>query len=126
MPDDGYPDRPQQLWTQGQDEDSRFWFPCFDYPNERFTSEIVVTVPSEWTTISNGTLTSSEPSGSDGSRRSDHWVQNKPLPAYLNVPGGWGIHRNQGRRRGGCAHSLLFASGQGGRTPAVLSARRPR
>ena len=83
MPDDGYPDRPQQLWTQGQDEDSRFWFPCFDYPNERFTSEIVVTVPSEWTTISNGTLTSSESSGADGAARTDHWIQNKPLPAYL-------------------------------------------
>ena len=83
MPDDGYPDRPQQLWTQGQDEDSRFWFPCFDYPNERFTSEIIVTVPSEWTTISNGTLTTSQASGQDGARRTDHWVQDKPLPAYL-------------------------------------------
>src|SRR5262249_23714559 len=30
-PDDGYPQRPQQVWTQGQDEDNRHWFPCFDH-----------------------------------------------------------------------------------------------
>jgi aminopeptidase N len=31
-PDDGYPRRPRQVWSQGQDEDSRHWFPCFDAP----------------------------------------------------------------------------------------------
>ncbi len=28
-PDEGYPDRPVQAWTQGQDEDSRAWFPTW-------------------------------------------------------------------------------------------------
>src|SRR5262249_43715531 len=32
-PDDGYPEKPTQVWTQGQDEDSRYWFPCFDQPH---------------------------------------------------------------------------------------------
>ena len=31
-PDDGYPHKPAQVWTQGQDEDSRYWFPCLDSP----------------------------------------------------------------------------------------------
>ncbi len=34
-PDDGYPNKPRQAWTQGEDEDSRYWFPCYDYPNNR-------------------------------------------------------------------------------------------
>src|SRR5580704_3373679 len=41
-PDDGYPKKPTQVWTQGQDEDSRYWFPCFDSPNEKATSEVTV------------------------------------------------------------------------------------
>src|SRR5688572_5867975 len=31
-PDPAYPDKPLQVWSQGQDEDSRYWFPCFDQP----------------------------------------------------------------------------------------------
>src|SRR5580698_4066589 len=42
-PDDGYPKKPRQAWTQGEDEDSRYWFPCYDYPNNRTTSEIIAT-----------------------------------------------------------------------------------
>ena len=30
-PDKHYPNKPTQVWTQGEDEDSRYWFPCFDY-----------------------------------------------------------------------------------------------
>ena len=31
-PDKKYPNRPTQVWTQGQDDDARYWFPCFDEP----------------------------------------------------------------------------------------------
>ena len=79
-PDAAYPDRPRQVWTQGQDEDSRHWFPCYDAPNERFTSEIIVTVPGNWTTISNGRLVSIE---ENGPARTWHWSQDVPHVAYL-------------------------------------------
>ena len=79
-PDDAYPDRPQQVWTQGQDEDSRFWFPCYDFPNQRFTSEIIVSVPGHWTTISNGHLVSVE---EKGALKTFHWLQDQPLSTYL-------------------------------------------
>src|SRR5689334_14435568 len=36
-PDEGYPQKPTQAWTQGQDEDSRYWFPCVDTPSEKAT-----------------------------------------------------------------------------------------
>ena len=36
-PDEAYPDKRIEAWTQGEDEDSRHWFPCYDYPNEMAT-----------------------------------------------------------------------------------------
>jgi aminopeptidase N len=39
-PTEDYPHKPIQVWTQGEDEDSRYWFPCFDYPGQLATSEI--------------------------------------------------------------------------------------
>ena len=39
------PNKPLQAWTQGQDEDSRHWYPCIDFPNHQQTSEVIVTVP---------------------------------------------------------------------------------
>jgi aminopeptidase N len=55
-PDDGYPHKPVQVWSQGQDEDSRYWFPCVDAPSEKATSEVKVTVPASMFALSNGVL----------------------------------------------------------------------
>ncbi len=79
-PDAAYPDKPGQVWTQGEDEDSRYWFPCHDFPNERFTSEIIVTVPDGWNTVSNGKLVSVK---EDGPTKTYHWSQDVPHPVYL-------------------------------------------
>ncbi|MDA1240803.1 MAG: M1 family aminopeptidase [Chloroflexi bacterium] len=82
FPDEGYPYRPTQIWTQGQAEDSAHYFPCFDFPGERYTSEMLITVPSAWTTVSNGSLVATT---EDRRRRTktDHWKQEIPHPAYL-------------------------------------------
>ncbi len=82
QPDAGYPDRPVQIWTQGQAEDSAHYFPCFDFPGEKFTSEVIVTVPSTWSAVSNGSLASVD---EDRRRktRTFHWRQERPHPAYL-------------------------------------------
>jgi aminopeptidase N len=79
-PDEGYPDKPLQVWSQGQDEDSRHWFPCFDFPNELATSEVIVTVPTPLTAVSNGKLRAVR---QQGSRRTFHWYQSVPHVAYL-------------------------------------------
>ena len=55
-PSADYPQKPIQVWTQGEDEDSRYWFPCFDYPGQLATSEIRVRVPKQYLAISNGEL----------------------------------------------------------------------
>jgi aminopeptidase N len=56
LPDKDYPNRPKQLWTQGESEDTRYYLPTYDYPNDRLTTETILTVPAGWLTISNGKL----------------------------------------------------------------------
>ena len=79
-PDKHYPDKPVQVWTQGEDEDSRFWFPCFDYPGQLATSEIRVRVPKQLMAISNGELVKTE---ADGDDKIYHWHQKQVHPTYL-------------------------------------------
>lgn len=62
-PDEGYPDRPVQAWTQGQDEDARYWFPCLDAPAQKATSELSATFPAGFTAVSNGVLVADEVKG---------------------------------------------------------------
>ena len=52
----GYPKRTLSFWTQGESEDTRCWLPCYDYPNERATSEMIITVPKPFYVLSNGVL----------------------------------------------------------------------
>ncbi len=79
-PDQHYPNKPTQVWTQGEDEDSRFWFPCFDYPGQLATSEIRVKVPNPLIAISNGELIATE---EDGDSKIYHWLQQQVHPSYL-------------------------------------------
>ncbi|MFQ5672399.1 MAG: M1 family aminopeptidase [Nitrospinales bacterium] len=55
-PDEFYPDRFQTVWTQGQDEDSQYYFPCFDRPNFKQTTEVVLHLPPGMFGLSNGKL----------------------------------------------------------------------
>lgn len=79
-PDKHYPNKPMQIWTQGEDEDSRFWFPCFDYPGQLATSEIRVRVPKHLIAISNGELVETKV---DGDSKIFHWHQKQVHPTYL-------------------------------------------
>ncbi|WP_428261720.1 M1 family aminopeptidase [Haliangium sp.] len=81
-PDEGYPDKPVQVWSQGQDEDSRYWFPCFDAPHEKATSEVVATVPGSFTVLSNGRLVS-DTLDQDSGRRTVCWRLDSPHSVYL-------------------------------------------
>lgn len=79
-PDQYYPDKPIQVWTQGEDEDSRYWFPCFDYPGQLATSEIKVKVPAPYLAISNGELIAQK---EEGNFIIYHWYQKQIHPTYL-------------------------------------------
>lgn len=75
------PDKPTQIWTQGETESSSCWFPTIDKPNQKTTQEIYMTVPKKYVTLSNGILKSSENIGEN--LRTDHWVMDKRHATYL-------------------------------------------
>ncbi|MDI1233324.1 MAG: M1 family metallopeptidase [bacterium] len=80
-PDSSDKYKPTQIWTQGETEAASCWFPTIDAPNQKTTQEILVTVPDQFRTISNGLLISSEklPNG----KRLDYWKNDKPHAPYL-------------------------------------------
>src|SRR5712692_755291 len=81
-PDEAYPHKPVEAWTQGEDEDSRYWFPCYDYPNDRTTSEVIATVPEKFTAISNGALMATSADAA-AKTRTFHWRHDIPHSTYL-------------------------------------------
>ncbi len=75
------PNKPRQIWTQGETESSSCWFPTIDRPNERCTQELAITIEDNFKTLSNGLLTKSTPN-EDGTR-TDYWVMDQPHAPYL-------------------------------------------
>src|ERR671930_2036551 len=55
-PDEYYPKKNLQAWTQGETVESKSWFPCIDHPMVKFESEVSVAVPMNFIAISNGIL----------------------------------------------------------------------
>ncbi|HEV2260866.1 MAG TPA: hypothetical protein VGR69_01060, partial [Candidatus Rubrimentiphilum sp.] len=55
-PDKYYPNYQPEIWSQGEAEDNRFWFPTWDEPNQKTPVEQIITVPSGWRVIANGHL----------------------------------------------------------------------
>ena len=81
LPDKDYPDRPKQIWTQGESEDTRYYLPTYDYPNDRLTTETILTVPSSWITVSNGKLISVSDAGKG--LKTWYWKESVPSSTYL-------------------------------------------
>jgi aminopeptidase N len=79
-PDAHRTDKPLQAWTQGQDEDARFWFPCWDHPHQKAPSEVRATVPADCFALSNGALVARDEKGGKATYR---WRQKAPHPTYL-------------------------------------------
>jgi aminopeptidase N len=75
------PDVPLTVWSQGESETNRYWIPCFDHPNQRQTTEMVVTVADGFDAVSNGKLL--EKKQNDDKTITFHWLQDKPHVAYL-------------------------------------------
>ena len=71
----------RQIWSQGETEFSRFWFPCHDHPNDFATSEMIATVEKPLVVISNGRLLERRDNG-DG-METFHWRMEQPHVSYL-------------------------------------------
>jgi aminopeptidase N len=80
-PDEHYPTRPRQVWSQCQEEDARHFVPCHDSPHQKMTSEVIAHVPNGWYALSNGRLASSRKPKTG--LWTYHWKLSEPHASYL-------------------------------------------
>jgi aminopeptidase N len=81
-PEMGYKEGDTHLFSQGEAIDARHWYPCFDAPNAKFTSELTCRVPEGMTAVSNGRLVSEDKDAATG-LTAFHWSQEQPHANYL-------------------------------------------
>jgi len=75
------PDTPFQVWSQGETDECRSWIPILDNPDERTTSELVITVKKGLEVLSNGRLVG-RTENNDGTE-TWHWSEEKSHVPYL-------------------------------------------
>ncbi len=61
---------------------ARQWIPCYDYPNDKTTTEMIVTVDKKYKVLSNGRLVSVKNNDQQGTV-TYHWNQELPHSTYL-------------------------------------------
>ena len=76
------PTKPRQIWSQGESEFNRYWFPSYDSPNDFRTTEIRATVQKPFFVVSNGKLVETK-ENADGTRTFD-WKMDQPYSNYLS------------------------------------------
>ena len=79
-PEKGNPSRRLEVWSQGEGEDTRYWIPCRDYPDDHATYEGVFRVPRGFFALSNGELVSRR---DVGDRTEYRWRLDRPHVSYL-------------------------------------------
>jgi aminopeptidase N len=72
---------PAQIWSQNEPEDARYWFPSFDFPSDKATSEEFITAPKGDVAVGNGRFlgTKSNPDGTT----TFHFRMEVPHSTYL-------------------------------------------
>lgn len=78
---EGREHRPQQIWSQGEDQNNHFWFPTYDFPNDKMAWELVATVPDAYSVVSNGRLMTDR--RNQGGTHTVTWRQDEPSATYL-------------------------------------------
>lgn len=76
------PGKRSQIWSQGEETTNHFWFPCYDYPNDKSTSEVIGTVDARYSFLSNGKLISVTENKKEKTK-TFHWKETKPHSSYL-------------------------------------------
>ena len=79
-----YPEIPYQIWSQGEGRDNRYWYPAYDEPDDKLTSEIIATVPDNLIAISNGKLKSVTLNSKSKTKTFD-WEMDQPYSNYLTT-----------------------------------------
>lgn len=123
-PTDDRPDVPTQVYSQGQGEENRHWFPCYDLPDDRMTTSVRVVVPAGMQTLSNG-----DPHGVDtlpDGRVAHRWKLSARHPSYLVTLVVGVFHERIREAAGVSLHDLVphewkdWCDEVFGRTPAMM------
>ncbi|HMQ04522.1 MAG TPA: M1 family aminopeptidase [Pyrinomonadaceae bacterium] len=75
------PGHSAQIWTQGEPEEARYWFPSFDFPSDKATTEQFITAEKNETVIGNGVLVGKN-ENPDGTI-THHFRMDVPFSTYL-------------------------------------------
>jgi len=75
-------ERPAMVASDSWPYGVRHWCPCYDYPNDKVTTEIIATVAAGNRVVSNGRLLSETEDRAAG-KVTFHWLQDKPHSTYL-------------------------------------------
>jgi aminopeptidase N len=67
---------PNQIWSQGEAEEARYWFPSFDFPSDKATTEEYITAQTDETVIGNGEFLGKD-ANPDGTST---WHYKMPVP----------------------------------------------
>lgn len=74
-----------QIWTQGQGTDNRYWIPSYDTPNDKMLTEVLVKFDKEYQVLSNGTALGVK-DNKDGTK-TWHYSMTRPHASYLLMLG---------------------------------------
>ena len=70
-----------QIWTQGEADEARHWFPSFDFPSDKATTEQFITAQAGETVVGNGELVEEIKNADD--TVTFHYRMPVPIPTYL-------------------------------------------
>lgn len=73
--------RAAQIWTQGESEETHHWLPSFDFPDDKATTEQLITVEDGETAIGNGKFIGKR--SLDGGKVLYHYRMDVPHSLYL-------------------------------------------
>jgi aminopeptidase N len=75
------PNKPTQVWTQGETQSASCWFPTLDATNQRCTQEMYITADKKYTVVSNGELIYKTEGANN--QTTWYWEMKKPHAPYL-------------------------------------------
>jgi len=79
---DETPTNPKMVSSDCWPNKAHQWMPCYDYPNDKVTDEMIVTVDKKYKVLSNGRLVSVKENNALGTV-TYYWNQDLPHPTYL-------------------------------------------
>ncbi len=87
----------REVWSQGEGEDNRHWYPGWDYPNDKFTVRTTLEVAPDLVALANGVLEGTE-AAPDGWKRWTYHLD-RPIVNYLVAitVGDYEVHADEAR-----------------------------